>query len=131
MILVDTSVLIDFFKDRRNPPVEKLEAIMERGFVFGINVYVYQELLQGTASQRDFKKLKSYLDTLTFFSLSSKDSYASAAEIYFQCRQKGVTLRSTIDCIIAQITIENDLELLHNDNDFNRMSQVIPTLKIY
>jgi predicted nucleic acid-binding protein len=131
MILVDTSVLVDYLAGRQNESVKKMELIVDRKIVFGINVYIYQELLQGTASKRDFEKLKSYLDTMTFYSLASKESYSSAADIYFRCRRSGVTVRSTIDCIIAQTAIENDLELLHNDTDFDMISRVIKNLRSY
>jgi predicted nucleic acid-binding protein len=48
-----------------------------------------------------------------------------------RCRRKGMTIRSTIDCLIAQIAIEHDLELLHSDRDFENMVSVIPELKIH
>ena len=57
-------------------------------------------------------------------------SYEQAANIYFLCRKKGVPIRSTIDCLIAQTAIERDLYLLHNDKDFDRISSVTD-LKIY
>ncbi len=130
MILVDTSVLIPYLTGQKNDSVEKMEMIIDQDIIFGINVYIYQELLQGTKSKEDFGKLKTYLDTMTFFNLSSRQSYADAAAIYFKCRRNGVTVRSTIDCLIAQTAIEHDLELLHNDNDFNMISEVISKLKI-
>jgi hypothetical protein len=54
----------------------------------------------------------------------------SAARIYFGCRKKGITINSTVDCLIARTAIENDLALLHNDADFDRMRRVAP-LKVY
>ncbi len=51
--------------------------------------------------------------------------YARAASIYFTCRRKGITVRSTIDCLIAQIALEHDLFLIHNDSDFDAMAPVI------
>ena len=58
-------------------------------------------------------------------------SHREAAHIYFSCRRKGITIRSTIDCLIAQISIEHDLILLHNDKDFTHMAAVIPQLKLF
>jgi hypothetical protein len=58
------------------------------------------------------------------------DSFAEAARIFFLCRKKGLTIRSAIDCLIAQIAMEHDLLLLHSDQDFHLMANVIP-LKIY
>ncbi|MDF2529848.1 MAG: PilT protein domain protein, partial [Gammaproteobacteria bacterium] len=56
--------------------------------------------------------------------------YQLAAEHYFKCRKKGLTIRSTIDCLIAQIAIENDLLLLHNDRDFVSMAGIITDLQL-
>jgi predicted nucleic acid-binding protein len=72
-----------------------------------------------------------YLETHRFYGLrDEKKSYAAAARIYFDCRKKGITINSTVDCLIAQTAIENDLTLLHNDADFDRIQRVAP-LKIY
>jgi predicted nucleic acid-binding protein len=57
-------------------------------------------------------------------------SYVAAAQIYRRCRKKGITIRRGMDCIIAQTAVENDLVLLHNDVDFERISSVIP-LQVY
>jgi predicted nucleic acid-binding protein len=132
MILVDTSVLIDFLKDIKNPATDKFTEIIDLNIPFGITSHIYQELLQGASSQKDFDVLKKYLDTFTFFSpLDKKDSYAQAANIYFHCRKKGITVRSSVDCIIAQIVLEQDLKLLHNDKDFENIKQAVTSLEFY
>ncbi|MEA3280386.1 MAG: VapC toxin family PIN domain ribonuclease, partial [Thermodesulfobacteriota bacterium] len=75
--------------------------------------------------------IKKYLGTQRFYYLKDPiDSFARAARIYFDCRREGVTVRSSIDCIIAQTAIENNLFLLHNDKDFDIMKKVI-SLKFY
>ena len=132
MILVDTSVLIDFLRGRSNQVTESFEQVLSDGLPFGINVYIYQELLQGAATQRDFETMRQYLDTQIFYPLGAgTESYAGAARIYFDCRRAGVTVSSTIDCLIAQTALENNLFLLHNDRDFNRIADVVKDLKIY
>jgi hypothetical protein len=131
MILVDTSVLIDFFKGIENEPCNKFKTILTQQIPFGITPFVYQEILQGAKSQKEFNLLQKYLGSQTFFHPKDPiESFAKAAKIYFDCRRKGVTIRSTIDCIIAQTAIEHNLYLLHNDNDFNAMSDII-RLKMY
>ena len=131
MILVDTSVLIDFFQKNENPPVHKFREIIKREIPFGITSQIFQETLQGTKTQRDYKRLKSYLETQIFYRPKDPiESYAQAAQLYQQCRLKGVTPRSTIDCLIAQIAIEYDLALLYRDKDFDRMANIIK-LKLY
>ena len=62
---------------------------------------------------------------------NEKESYSKAANIYFQCRKKGVTVRSSIDCLIVQIAIEHGLKLLHNDKDFEKISTVIKKIELY
>jgi predicted nucleic acid-binding protein len=131
MILVDTSVLIDYLKGIDNRSTKMFHQILEKGIPFGINHVIYMEVLQGAKTERDYNALKKYLDTQTFYELKRrKESYADAAKMYFKLRQKGVTVKSTMDCLIAQVAIENDLFLLHNDQDFSRISKKFP-IKIW
>jgi predicted nucleic acid-binding protein len=131
MILVDTSVLIDFFKGQKNNPCQKFELILNQSVPFGINSFIFQEVLQGAKSDREYRILKKYLETQRFYKLNDPvESFARAARIYFDCKKKGITIRSTIDCLIAQTALEHDLFLLHNDTDFDAMASVI-RLKIY
>ena len=132
MILVDTSVLIDFFRDKYNVVTDKLNTIIELNIPFGITSQIYQELLQGTATQKDFDILKKYLSTFTFYSAKDeKQSYEEAARIYFRCRKQGITVRSSIDCLIVQIVKEHNLKLLHNDKDFDNIKKVISDLEFF
>jgi hypothetical protein len=131
MVLVDTSILIDFLRGSDNAAVRRFQQILESNIPFGITPLIYLEVLQGTRTDKDYAPVKSYLETHRVFSLlDEKESYAAAARIYFDCRRKGITINSTVDCLIAQTAIENDLTLLHNDADFDRMRRVAP-LKIY
>jgi predicted nucleic acid-binding protein len=126
MILVDTSVLIDFLKGKKDKSSQRLKEVLQQGIPFGINSFVYQEVLQGARSEKEYKLLSKYLETQRFYHPKDPiESFAKAARIYFDCRKKGVTIRSTIDT-----AIEHDLFLLHNDGDFDAMATVIP-LKIY
>jgi predicted nucleic acid-binding protein len=131
MILVDTSVLIQFFKGIHSEGAERFSIVLQRKIPFGINSLIFQEVLQGAGSEREYFILKKYLETQRFYHLKDPvDSFARAAKIYLDCRKKGITIRSTIDCLIAQTALENDLLLLHEDSDFDLMSKVIP-LKFY
>jgi predicted nucleic acid-binding protein len=131
MVLVDTSILIDFLRGADNAAVGRFRQILDSNIPFGISPLTYLEVLQGTRTDKDYATVKSYLETQRFFGLlDEKESYAAAARIYFDCRRKGITINSTVDCLIAQTAIENDLTLLHNDADFDRMRKVAP-LKIY
>lgn len=127
MILVDTSALIGFLKGEENDCSRKFRNVVERRMPFGITSQIFQEILQGARSTTEYGTLKRYLESQYFFHpLDPIASYAYAAKIYFDCRKKGITIRSTIDCLIAQIALEHDLPLLHNDKDFDAMAAAIP-----
>ena len=132
MVLVDTSVLIGFFKKIEGVSYKKLDYIIDTDMPFGICCYVYQELLQGSRNKQEYKLLKEYLGTLPFYNLlHGKQSFENAALMFMNCRKKGITIRSTIDLLIAEIAIENNLYLLHNDMDFENITKVYRNLKIY
>ncbi|MDD4091952.1 MAG: PIN domain nuclease [Smithellaceae bacterium] len=132
MILVDTSVLIDYLKGIENTSVSAFGKILENGTPYGINELIYLEVLQGARTITEYRKLQEYLETIPFYFLTlGKESYERAAQLNFVCRRSGVTIRSTIDLLIAQTAIENDLFLLHNDHDFTNMAKAIKALKIF
>lgn len=132
MYLVDTSVWIDFIRGQNAPAVNHLQQILKAGQLVGICSVIYQEILQGSESQQRFNQFKNYFSGLTFYHPKHNlESYDQAAHIYFTCRRLGITVRSTIDCLIVQIAIEHDLILLHSDKDFTNIGNVIPALKLY
>jgi len=131
MILTDTSVLIDYFRGVKNKSAEKFRKVLEQDIPFGITSFIFQELLQGAKTEKEYMLLKKYLSGQRFFQPKDPvNSYAQAAKIYFDCRKRGITIRSSIDCLIAQISIEHNLLLLHNDRDFVLMKELID-LKSY
>ncbi len=131
MILVDSSVLIGYLRGDDNEAVRKLESVLEQGLVFGISPLILAEVLQGAADEREFERLAEYLGSQRFFDLKKgPESHRLAARMYFDLRRRGLTVRSTVDCLIAQTAIENGLYLLHNDADFDRIAAHFP-LKIW
>jgi len=127
--LIDTSVWIDYFRDVENASTKKFISILDRKYAFGLTGVIYQEILQGAVSEQDFNQLKDYLTTQRFFHPRDEiDTYECAAKLFYLCRRKGITIRSTIDCLIAQIAIEHNLIILHNDHDYNRIQSVVPEL---
>ncbi|GHV04807.1 twitching motility protein PilT [Campylobacterota bacterium] len=124
--------MIGYFRGIDKPQYNILDELIVQGIRFGINHHIYMELLQGTKTEREFEQLREYLGSLPFYELKyGEKSYEKAAQLHIKCRQNGVTIRSTIDLIIAQTAIENELYLLHNDADYANMAKVIPQLKIY
>ena len=131
MILVDTSAIINFLKGKETPGAVLLERLIEDEQPFCINEFVYQELLQGSKDEKEFKTLKEYLGEIPqCFLRLGLQSFENAALLNFRCRKKGVTIRSSIDLLIAETAIENNVPLLHDDEDFTNMSRVIPELQI-
>lgn len=132
MILLDTSVLIDYLKGSSTVQTKALDTLIDRSIPFGICYYVYQEVLQGAKNQEEFEKLNDYLSSLHMYQLKyGIKSHERASALNLKCRKSGITIRSTIDLIIAEIAIENGLYLLHNDRDFTSMAKEIDDLKIY
>lgn len=124
MYLVDTSVLIDFLKGVDTPQSKKFENILQHQIPFGISAFTYQEVLQGARDTKEYDKLNTYLSTQKIY-YPSEISYEKAAKLFFTCRKSGITIRSTIDTLIATTAIENDLILLHSDKDFKNMAGVV------
>ena len=130
MYLVDTSVWVDFFKVSPTPPVERLQALLTGGTEVGLTATILQEILQGTADDRQFAKYRSYFETQPIYLPKDPiETAVTAARIYFDCRRRGITVRSSNDCLIAQTAVEHNLVLLHNDEDFRRISGVLDELK--
>jgi predicted nucleic acid-binding protein len=120
MIVVDSSVWIDYFNGAATEQTELLHASLGRELVV-IGDLILTEVLQGFKSDRDFKKARQLLDTLTLKEMLDKRLAVKSAQNYRKLRGKGVTARKTIDVIIATFCIENKLPLLHSDKDFEPM----------
>lgn len=122
MLLIDTSVWISVFRDRTGQVCQKLETLINDRQVL-LTRFTQLELLQGTLNEKEWTLLSTYLETQDYIELTS-DSWQAAARIYYDLRRQGLTVRSPIDCCIAQAALENDLLLIHNDRDFETIAQV-------
>lgn len=118
-------------RGRNTDAVIQFERILDRADSFGITGVIYQEVLQGAAPATDFERLQEYLGTQRFYHpLDPVETYQEAANLYFRCRRSGITIRSTVDCLIAEIAIEHSLVLLYNDQDFVSMTRTVPELTL-
>jgi hypothetical protein len=127
VILVDTSVLIDLFAGRENRPTLLLRRLIRDSEPFYLAPPVIREVLQGARTEADWRRLRSYLTSQMLVDVTDRlASEVAAARIYFECRRRGLTVRSAADCLIAQIALENDFALLHNDRDFEAIRKVRP-----
>ncbi len=131
MVLVDTSVWIDFINGKKTEQVAYLDGLLDNPLTIGLTELIYLEILQGSKDQQSFDQFKAYFSGQNFYSFDDElKSHTAAAQIYFDCRKKGITIRSTIDCLIAQCAIENDLVLLHNDKDFIQIAKLVKDLRL-
>jgi predicted nucleic acid-binding protein len=127
VIVVDTSVLVSFFRGHESPGVSALRQLELDGVPFAIPAVCCQELLQGAGSAREWRLLLEYLETQgRLFPADPWHTHVEAARIFFEGRRRGVTVRSSIDCFIAQLVLEVDGTLLHADEDFERIKAVRP-----
>jgi len=117
MILVDSSVLIDYFNGNENWQVEKLDEILGKEIIV-IGDYILVEVLQGFRNDVDYDIARNVLNSFPCFNICGEEIAIKAAGNYRALRKKGVTVRKTIDVIIGTFCIENELQLLHNDKDF-------------
>lgn len=130
MYLVDTSVWIDYIQGRDTRSVNFLDELLKNPLAVGITDLIYMEILQGAKDQKIFDRLRRYFSGQQFYRfIDPEPSHACAAQIYFDCRRQGVTVRSTLDCLIAQCAIEHELILLHHDRDFKQMAKIVPALR--
>ena len=122
MILVDTTVWIDFFLGKPCSYVVFLEKAINDNENLCVNGVILSEILQGIRSEKDYKKTKAHFESLIYLPIL-KTTYISAADIYRSLRKKGITIRNTIDCVIAANAMEHNIPLLHNDKDFDNIEK--------
>ncbi|MBI5825751.1 MAG: PIN domain nuclease [Chloroflexi bacterium] len=118
MLVVDTSVWVDYFNGVENPQTDFLNAILDKTPIL-IGDLILAEVLQGFRHDPDFEKVRRLLGKFLQESMVDPVLAVQSARNYRFLRQKGVTVRKTIDSLIATFCIENDHELLHNDSDFD------------
>ena len=122
MILVDSSVWIDYFNGRQNNATDSLDALLSQDTVL-MGDLILMEILQGFRKQQDFDTARAYLAELMCCSLCSPELALAGAENYRFLRSKGVTVRKTIDVVIGTWCIVHNIPLLHNDQDFDPLKE--------
>ncbi len=117
MIFVDSSVWIDYFNGKSSPEVAKLDSLLGVESV-STGDLILVEVLQGFRSDKDYKIAKNLLTSLTVFNILDSNTAIKSADNFRALRKKGITIRKTVDSIIATFCIQNKLSLLHSDKDF-------------
>jgi predicted nucleic acid-binding protein len=118
VILVDSSVWIDYFRGTATPQAEKLESLLGTEPI-ATGDLILTEVLQGFISDRDFNQARKLLTSLVVVDLVGQDIATQAAKNFRALRALGVSVRKTIDTVIATHCIENRLPLLYSDRDFD------------
>ena len=122
MILVDSSVWIDYFRGNATPQVDKLDTLL--GAVpLAIGDLILTEVLQGCTSEKEFNAVRRALAPFDFVILGGDDVAVEAARNFRRLRALGSTVRKTIDTVIATRCIVSGYELLHDDRDFDAFEQ--------
>ena len=125
MILIDTSIWINVLGKKQSVSYanELQELIAGRDIAF--TRFQQLELLQSCKSEKEWLRLSEYLEAQDYLE-TQPSTWKSAARIFYELRRKGITVRSPIDCCIAQIAIERRVLLVHNDRDFDVIAKTFP-----
>jgi len=118
MVLVDTSVWVDFFNGKMTDETEKLDHYLS-STVIVVGDLILAEVLQGLRSDKDYRIVKSLLTELEQVRLCNTDLAIKSAQNYRALRKQGITIRKTIDCLIATYCVETKTPLLFSDRDFD------------
>ena len=122
MVLVDTSVWVDYFNGLETPRTDRLDQLLGSGRLLTGDL-ILAELLQGFAKDADYRTARRLLLELPCAELVGRDNALRAADYYRRLRKRGVTVRKTIDVLIGTYCIQHGHELLHADRDFDSMQR--------
>jgi predicted nucleic acid-binding protein len=125
MTLVDTSIWIDFLRGENSSERRILHKLIEDEEEISITGIILTEILQGIKEDEKYQKTRNYFLEFPMYEPNGITTYINAARIYRECRNNGKTIRSTIDCIIAAICLENDLSILHKDRDYDIIQECV------
>jgi predicted nucleic acid-binding protein len=122
MILVDTTVWIDFFGGFSPPHVRRMESAIAAGEDLCTCGLILAEVLQGIRDEMEYTRTRARLEPLLYLPMS-RDTFLAAADHYRSLRRRGITIRKPVDCMIAAVAIEHRVPLLHNDRDFDHLEK--------
>ncbi len=118
MIIVDSSVWIDYFNGKPTPQTNTLDSLLGAE-PLALGDIILTEVLQGFTNDLDFKRAKKLFSGFVLFEMLGEKNAIKSAENYRHLRKQGITIRKTLDCVIATFCIEHKHALLFQDKDFN------------
>jgi predicted nucleic acid-binding protein len=124
VIVVDTSVWIDFFGGRDTPPVGRLLRCLDDGEDVALTDIILTEILQGIRTDAEVRRVDERLSVFEVLRLRDLADFRRAAALYRSARRQGVTVRRTSDCLIAAVCVREQVPLLHADSDFEHLARV-------
>lgn len=122
MIVIDTSVWIDVLNDSDSPQASRCVELLEDGAPLALTDVIFTEILQGFRHERDARRVERHLRAFPILRLEDIDDFARAAELYRKARRTGITIRKTLDCLIAAPCVRDGVPILHADDDFDRLA---------
>jgi predicted nucleic acid-binding protein len=123
LIVVDTTVWIDFLNGRDEPHVDQLATMIEADAGIALTDVTLTEVLQGVRDEAQVRLVDERLCAFEVLRLDTLDDFRRAALLYRTARRRDVTIRRTIDCLIASVCIREQLPIMHNDTDFDRLAE--------
>ena len=129
MIVVDSSVWIDFLNGRKAPHVTRLRAIIGTREVI-VGDLMLCEVLQGMDREREAREVEALLRRFDIVAMAGEAIAVAAASNFRSLRRRGITVRKTIDLLIGTWCIENRRPLLHNDSDFHPMARHLGLIEL-
>ena len=124
MIIVDTTVWVDYLRGTRNPETEWLETEADRKRL-GLTDLILCEVLEGVRDEQEFGLVQSKLERFELFETGGEELAIAAARNYGRIREEGRTVRKTIDCLIATFCMAHGHALLHRNRDFDAFEQIL------
>lgn len=124
--LVDTSVWVEWLKGQDTPETDWLGHAIVRDTDIVVPGLVITEVLRGVPSEHEARRLEHLFGQFDAAPALDDRDYHDAARLYRHCRTKGVTIASTVDCLIAQLAIRHELGLVTRDHDFQAIARVTP-----
>jgi len=122
-IIVDTSVWIDSFNSKiKTPEKEALVLLIQNDSPIYLCPVIYQEILQGIRDDKAFERIKFSLQQYRMIDIDLMYVTNHAVDLYRHLRKRGITIRKSIDCLIASYAIITDMYLLHSDKDFTQIA---------
>ena len=122
MIVVDTSVWIDVLNDVNSPKAARCTELLEDGAPLALTDVIFTEILQGFRHEREARSVEKHLRAFPVLRLEDLGDFALAAQLYRRARSAGVTIRKTLDCLIAAPCVREGVPILHADQDFDRLA---------